>query len=45
MRSLAVQWLGLCDFTAGEAGLIPVWGTKISHAVYPPQKKSEIHIT
>ena len=23
-HSLAVQWLGLCDFTAGDAGLIPV---------------------
>ena len=32
-RSLPVQWLGLCDFTAGDAGLIPGWGTKIPHAM------------
>ena len=28
-NSLAVQWLGLCAFTAKGAGLIPGWGTKI----------------
>ena len=26
---LAVQWLGLCAFTAKSAGSIPGWGTNI----------------
>ena len=29
--SLVVQWLGLCNSTAGSAGLIPGQGTKRSH--------------
>ena len=31
---MAVQWLQLCTSTAGGAGLIPGWGTKIPHAVW-----------
>ena len=27
--SLTVQWLGLCNSTAGGMGSIPGWGTKI----------------
>ena len=37
-RSLAVQWLGLRDFTAGDAGLIPCQGTKIPHTVWSKKK-------
>ena len=39
--SLAVQWLGLCASTAGGAGSIPGWGTKIPHAVWYGQNKKE----
>ena len=31
--SLAAQWLGLRASTAGGAGSIPGWGTKIPHAI------------
>ena len=31
-NSLAVQWLGLCAFTAKDLGLLPGWGTKIPQA-------------
>ena len=37
--SLAVQWLRLHASTAGSAGLIPGWGTKIPHATTRQQKK------
>ena len=30
--SLVVQWLRLCTSNAGDAALIPGWGTKIPHA-------------
>ena len=41
-NSLAVQWLGLCDFTATEGvGLIPGWGTKILQAVQSGQKRKK----
>ena len=36
--SLAVQWLRLCASTAGGMGLIPGWGTKMSHATWHGQK-------
>ena len=36
--SLAVQRLRLCASTAGGAGSIPGWGTKIPHAVRRGQK-------
>ena len=36
---MAVQWLGLRDFTAGGTGSIPSQGTKIPHAVQRGQKK------
>ena len=39
--SLAVQWLRLRASTAGGAGLIPGWGTKIPLAVQPEKKKKE----
>ena len=38
--SLVVQWLRLRASTAGGTGLIPGWGTKIPHAVWPKKKKS-----
>ena len=45
-NSLVVQWLGLCTFTAEDAGLIPDQGTKISQAaplgVTCDQKKTQI---
>ena len=37
--SLAVQWLGLCAFTAEGKGSIPGWGTKIPRASWRGQKK------
>ena len=40
-NSLAVQWLGLHASSAGGMGLIPGWGTKISHAVWCSQKKKK----
>ena len=33
--SLVVQWLRLHASSAGGAGSIPGWGTKIPHAVWP----------
>ena len=33
--SLAIQWLGLCSFTAKGSDSIPGWGTKILQAVGP----------
>ena len=39
---LAVQWLGLCDFTAKGSGSIPGWGTKIPQAVRCSQKKKKM---
>ena len=36
--SLAVQWLRLCVCTAGGAGSIPGWGTKIPHTAQCGQK-------
>ena len=36
-NSLAVQWLGLCAFTAKGPGSTPGWGTKILHATRPKQ--------
>ena len=38
-NSLAVQWLGLCTFTADGVGSIPGWGTKIPPATGHGQKK------
>ena len=38
-NSLAVQWLGLCLFTAKGVGSIPGQGTKIMQAVRCSQKK------
>ena len=32
--SLAVQWFGLRDSTAGGMGLSPSWGNKIPHAAW-----------
>ena len=37
--SLVVQWSGLRASTAGDMGLIPGWGTKITHATMWPKKK------
>ena len=37
--SLVVQWLTACTSTAGGMGLVPHWGTKISHAMWRGQKK------
>ena len=38
-NSLALQWLGLCAFTAEGPGSIPGWGTKIPLARQLGQKK------
>ena len=38
-NSLAVQWLGLCAFTAEGAGSTPGRGTKIPEAMQRGQKK------
>ena len=38
-NSLAVQWLGLCAFTAVGPGSIPSQGTKILQAMQHGQKK------
>ena len=38
---LVVQWLRVLAPRAGVVGLIPVWGTKISHAAEYGQKKKE----
>ena len=38
---LAIQWLGLCTFTAVAPGSIPGQGTKITQAVQHSQKKKE----
>ena len=43
--SLVVQWLRLQAASAGGTGMVPGWGTKISHAVQLGQKKNiYIHI-
>ena len=39
--SLVVQWLRLHASNAGGTGLIPVWGTKVPHAVWHSQKKKK----
>ena len=36
-----VQWSGLRASTAGDMGLIPGWGTKITHATMWPKKKEK----
>ena len=36
---LAVQWLGLCAFTAEDLGSVPSRGTKILQAAWRDQKK------
>lgn len=38
-NSLAVQGLGLSDFTAGGLGSTPGWGTKIPQASWCVQKR------
>ena len=38
-NSLAIQWLGLCTFTAKPPGLIPGQGTKIPQAAQHGQKR------
>ena len=40
-NSLAVQWLGLCTFTAEGLGSIPGQGTKILQAVQCGKKKKK----
>ena len=40
-NSQAVQWLGLCTFTAKGAGSIPGWGTKIPSLAVRPKKKKQ----
>ena len=37
--SLVVQQLRFCTSTVGAMGLVPGWGTKISHAACRSQKK------
>ena len=40
---LVVQWLRLHVSTSGGMGLIPGWGTKITHAAGRGQKKKKNH--
>ena len=40
-NSLAVQWLGLCTFTAEVPGSTPGWGTNIPQAVQRGKKKKK----
>ena len=40
-NSLVVQWLGLCASTAGNSGLIPIWGTEILQAAWFSKKKKK----
>ena len=40
-ESPAVQWLGLCAFTANGLDLIPSQGTKIPQVTWHGQKKKE----
>ena len=45
-NSLAVQWLGLHDFTAEAPGSVPGWETKIPQAMWHGQNKNkQIHKT
>ena len=39
---LVAQWLTVCT-SAGGMGLIPGWGTKISHAMWCGQRKRKIN--
>ena len=39
--SLAIQWLKLCTSSVRAVGLIPGWGTKISHATKQGQKRKK----
>ena len=39
--SLAVRWLGLCDFTANDAGSIPSQGTKITTSPHSAVRKTK----
>ena len=43
-NSLAIQWSGLCTFTAVSPGSIPGWGTKILqlHGTAKKKKKSSL---
>ena len=41
-NSLAVQWLGLCAFTANGVGSVPAQGTMIPQAALHGQKKKKI---
>ena len=36
-----VQWLGLCASTAGSAGSIPGWGTKIPLPVVEKKEREK----
>ena len=40
-NSLAVQWLGLCAFTAEGPGSIHGWGTKITQVSECGEKKKK----
>ena len=44
-NSLAVQWLGLCTFTAKGTGSIPGWRTKILQAMWGGQKNNNNNLT
>ena len=41
-NSLAVQWLGLCTFTAEFGGSVPGQGTKITQTAWCGKKKKKI---
>ena len=43
-NSLAVQWLGLRASSAGGTGSITGWETKIPHATWHGQKRSQLRM-
>ena len=43
--SLVVQWLGLHASTTGDGGSVPDLGTKILHAVWCGQNKTNIKLS
>ena len=40
--SLVVQWLRLCAYSTGIAGLVSGWGTKTPYVVWPEREKKNV---
>lgn len=43
-KSLTVQWLGLCAFTAESPGSIPDWGTNIPQDTWHSQQQQRLNV-